>query len=103
MLTRPIILVVFFLFIGIGASAQPAASDSLKQKPAAAAATAIRTPAPMKEETVEGFWALTTYLGSKLASEVGNRMNLDESSGERKLVRVKIQVGPFKVERIETR
>jgi hypothetical protein len=57
----------------------------------------------MKEETVEGFWAVGSYLGNKLVKEVGNRMNLEESKQEKTLTKVKFKVGPFKVERIETR
>lgn len=55
-------------------------------------------------EKVDGLWELTTYLGKKLMNEMGNRMNLDESQNEEKAKtkRVKIKIGPFKIERIES-
>ncbi|MCA1763729.1 MAG: hypothetical protein ABR574_07210 [Cryomorphaceae bacterium] len=58
------------------------------------------------EEDVEGFFELVGYLGKKLSSEIGNRMNLETSSkGEAKsdaeYKRVKIKLGPIKLERIE--
>ncbi|NEN23364.1 hypothetical protein G3O08_07610 [Cryomorpha ignava] len=56
------------------------------------------------EETIDGVWELTGYLGKKLMNEMGNRMNLGESnpSENKKTKRVTIKVGPFKIERIES-
>lgn len=58
-------------------------------------------------EEVDGFWELSGYLGKKLMNEMGNRMNLEETPTEKKAKelktkRVKIKVGPFKFERIES-
>lgn len=56
------------------------------------------------EETVDGVWELSGYLGKKLMNEMGNRMNLGESKPKEsiKTKRVTIKVGPFKIERIES-
>lgn len=59
--------------------------------------------AEVDEEEIKTVWGLTTYLGKKLVDEMGNRMNLDESEPEEKRVRkVKINLGPIKIERTET-
>ena len=59
---------------------------------------------PIVEETVDGVWELSGYLGKKLMNEMGNRMNLGESKPKEsiKTKRVTIKVGPFKIERIES-
>ncbi len=59
-----------------------------------------------QEEKVEGFIELVGYLGKKLSSEIGNRMNLETSSkgdakSDAEYKRVKIKLGPIKLERIE--
>ncbi len=93
------IVLVICSFAGIGQTVpEPVPA---KQSGAQKAETA--PPNTVKEETIEGFWAVSSYLGNKLVKEVGNRMNLDESKQEKALTRVKFKVGPFKVERIETR
>lgn len=58
------------------------------------------------EEEVEGLFELVGYLGKKLSSEIGNRMNLETSSqsevkSDAAYKRVKIKLGPIKLERIE--
>jgi hypothetical protein len=55
------------------------------------------------EEEIKTIWGLTSYLGKKLAGEMGNRMNLDESEEQprNRVRKVKINLGPFKIERTE--
>ncbi len=59
----------------------------------------------LKEEKVEGVFALAGYLGNKLMKELSTRMNLDDagSSSPVEPTKVIIKVGMFKVERIESR
>lgn len=59
----------------------------------------------IKEEKVDGVFALAGYLGNKLMKELSTRMNLDDSvnSTATEPTKVIITVGIFKVERIEPR
>ena len=66
----------------------------------------VKQPLPEKVEIVEeidGVWELSGYLGNKLMDEMRNRLNLDESKTKEttKTKRIKINIGPFKFERIE--
>jgi hypothetical protein len=67
--------------------------------------TAVKEKAEIKEERVEGVFALAGYLGNKLIKELSTRMNLDDAgnSTPAEPTKVIIKVGMFKVERIESR
>ena len=58
-------------------------------------------------EEVNGVFEMFGYLGKKLAKEVGNRMNLEEDEEEtdekkeETYKRVKIKIGPIKIERLD--
>lgn len=56
-------------------------------------------------EEVDGVFEFASYLGKKFANEVGNRLNLKESeegeAEEEQVKRVRIKLGPIKIERIE--
>ncbi|GEM_PF-3440304 len=57
----------------------------------------------VEQEEIDTIWGLAYYLGKKLANEMGNRMNLDESEPQPKShsKKVKINIGPINIERIE--
>ncbi len=66
----------------------------------------VKQPLAEKSEIVEeidGVWELSGYLGNKLMDEMRNRLNLYDSkqNEEIKTKRIKINIGPFKIERIE--
>jgi lipopolysaccharide biosynthesis regulator YciM len=88
-----------FVLIFISASSGPlfgqVSNDSTAQKSAAV----------LSEERVDGVLALTGYLGKKLANEFSNRLNLQQNTPSTALkpVKVIIRIGPFRVERTETR
>ncbi len=99
MLIIRVLAIVFLSLIGHHAFGQTPAKTPEKAP--------VIQPSTAPSETVEevdGIWELTGYLGKKLMDEMGNRMNLDESESQKKanVKRVKIKVGPFKFERIES-
>jgi len=84
------------LFLGLNASGQNQAEGGK-----------VTEPKVVETEEVNGIFEFAGYLGKKLAKEVGNRMNLEESEEADKpeekeeVKRVKIKIGPIKIERIE--
>ena len=93
---RPIFLILILLsLLGTSGFAQTssAQSDTIAK---------VSEPVVVEEE-IKTIWGLTSYLGKKLAGEMGNRMNLDESEEQPKMRvrKVKINIGPFKIERTE--
>jgi len=99
MLIIRVIAIVFLILAGNHAFGQTPAKTP--EKPP------VNQPSAEQAETVEevdGIWELTGYLGKKLMTEMGNRMNLDESESQEKArtKRVKIKIGPFKIERVES-
>lgn len=54
-------------------------------------------------ENVDGFWSVMGYLGSKLTSELGERLNLVEREEKSELVQVKLRVGGMEFTRKEHR
>ena len=75
---------------------------------ASTAATAQTKTKPAEEvtEEVDGVFELVGYLGKKVFDEVGNQMDFDESDEDEKktepeIKRVRIKLGPIKIERID--
>ncbi len=70
----------------------------------------VKTPIPKtvvapepEAEVKDGIWAVGEYLGKKLANELGDRMNLGETTEPepRKPRKVTLKIGPIKIERFE--
>lgn len=57
----------------------------------------------VKTEKVEGFWSVMGYFGSKLTSELGQRLNLVEAEEESEPVEVQLKIGSFELTRNEKR
>ncbi|HKL03019.1 MAG TPA: hypothetical protein VJ911_05065 [Cryomorphaceae bacterium] len=94
-------LIILTTFCACFSFAQVSDTSSLS-----ASTVVEKTENQYQEEEVEGLFELVKYLGKKLSSEIGNRMNLETSSdGNSKIVaeykKVKIKLGPIKLERIE--
>lgn len=78
---------------GASASAQAVSSaDSLKV-----------TPDKEVTEEVDGIFAFAGYLGRKLVDEVSDQFDDDAPKPKEKVKRVRIKLGPIKIERIEKR
>ena len=98
---KPLLITTFLVLMQLASVGQSATSDTTKVKTLAAKTTAVQEK--NQEEVVEGIWAVSSYLGQKLADELGNRMNLGESStpAERKPKKVTLVIGSFKFERMD--
>lgn len=57
----------------------------------------------VKTEKVEGFWSVMGYFGSKLTTELGQRLNLVEPEEESEPVEVQLKIGSFELTRSEKR
>ncbi len=95
---KPILIIAFSTVVTCAAYGQSQAktdsSTALKATQSAADST------QNQEEVVDGIWAVSSYLGKKLANEVSNRMNLDESSEPvaRKPKKVIFKIAGIKIE-----
>lgn len=100
---KPLLILGMLTALHVTVSAQSTKSDSTAAKATVQATAQTEQKKAEKEEVVEGIWAVGGYFGKKLADELGNRMNLEESKDpepqERRKVTLKI--GPIKIERYE--
>ena len=54
-------------------------------------------------EEVDGLWAFAGYLGKKLYDGISNEMSNEPSKESNEIKKVRIKLGPIKIERIEKR
>lgn len=89
----------FILLLQFTALGQSTTTDSSAVK---APVKAVVEAQP-KEEVKDGIWAVGEYLGKKLVDELGDRMNLGETTEPipRKPRKVTLKLGSFKIERFE--
>lgn len=92
---RKILLVVVFVSV--------AAFCSYAQSTAGADESSTQTSVETKEEVVEGFWSVTTYLGKQLVNGMSERLNLDDEKDEKEVPKKKVvlRIGTFEFERID--
>lgn len=94
---KPLLITFFLVLMQFALFGQSTTSDSTKVKAVSAKTTQA------KDEVVEGIWAVSSYLGQKLADELSNRMNLGESTNpaDKKPKKVTLVIGSFKFERMD--
>lgn len=98
---KPLLITTFLVLMHLTSVGQSTMSDTTKVKAVVAKTAAGQEQ--NQEEVVEGIWAVSSYLGQKLADELGNRMNLGESSkpAERKPKKVTLVIGSLRFERMD--
>jgi hypothetical protein len=58
----------------------------------------------VQEETVEGFWSVVGYFGSKVTSELGSRLNLSKKDEEERVpTKINLKLGWMEFSRTELR
>lgn len=93
MLLRTVISLCLLVCLGTAVNAQTGSSaDSLKA-----------TPDTQATEEVDGIFAFAGYLGRKLVDEVSDQFDDEAPKPKEKVKRVRIKLGPIKIERIEKR
>ncbi|MDP4826935.1 MAG: hypothetical protein NWR73_04575 [Flavobacteriales bacterium] len=80
-----------FIAVCLLCGAQQTKSDTLKTKEV------------VQTEKVEGLWGVLGYYGGKLASELGNRLNLESSKEDEVPTKVLVQFGWLNYSRLENR
>lgn len=99
---KPILIIVFSTILAGSTYAQNQTQKDSSKVTLKSTTTLAKQEEP-EEEVVDGIWAVGTYLSKKLAGEVSNRMNLDESSEPvaRKPKKVVFKIAGIKIERTE--
>lgn len=90
---RILVLSIFLLLCSASLNAQD--SDSV----------AVKKTEPQQEETeeVNGIFAFAGYLGKKAYEELSDQFSDEKDTASKKTKKVKIKLGPIKIERIEKR
>jgi ABC-type hemin transport system substrate-binding protein len=99
---KPVLITSFLVLMQIVSVGQSVTSDTTKVKANKVKAVEVQEE-NQEEQVVEGIWAVSSYLGQKLADELGNRMNLGESNNPaaRKPKKVTLVIGSLKFERMD--
>ena len=88
---KRLVLNGMLMFVCLLCDAQQTKSDTLKTKQ------------PVQTEKVDGLFNVLGYYGGKLASELGNRLNLESGKEEEVPTKVLVQFGWLNYTRIENR
>lgn len=94
-----LVTAAFVVLLQITGISQSVSTDSTSVKTQSKAVVQTQP----EEEVKDGIWAIGSYLGIKLANELGDRMNLGETTEPepRKPKKVTLKLGSFKIERFE--